>query len=209
MTQNSEACQIKIITDAALHCAADKPWSQVTMKDIADKSDLDVTLIHKLVDNRSILLQWVWDELDKELIAEYSEIGQEDAERHEKLFEAMMCRFDKMQDQRAAYLSIYHAAWKDPVFMKRFFTDIQDSMINMLHFLKIDLSILGTYHGSALTLAILYTHVLRTWAEDESADMSQTMAELDKRLGQIGGVYHKLQNFLGRGQTTSNVAMSD
>lgn len=197
MTQNSQTDQIKMIISGALDCAEKTAWQHVTLSDIADASGLECDLVKSLATRKATILQWVWDDLDRQVMAEYIDLADEDAENQEKLFEAMMCRFDLMQERRAAYLSLYHAAVKDPVFIKRFATDAQDSMIKMVQFLKIDIAIMGTYHGSAIALSSLYLYVLHVWSKDESADMAQTMAALDKRLGQLGGLYHKICDFFG------------
>ena len=63
-------------------------------------------------------------------------------------------------------------------------TQLRRSLANMLEAAGLSASGLrGAFRIEGL--GVLYACALRVWLKDESADLSKTMAELDKRLGQV------------------------
>lgn len=166
--------------DAALALAADKGWASVTMGDIARKAKMKLADLHALFDDKSdILIAWHRRIDHKVLEAFDGEVGGDNP--RDALFDILMERFDILNDDRAAAVSILNALCLDPKELVIAFPQLGRSMAWMLDAAGIDT---GGMKGAARVagMGIIYLAVLRVWKDDDSRDMSKTMAALDRYL---------------------------
>ena len=102
-----------------------------------------------------------------------------------------MDRFDVMQEYKAVLQALWRDVWKDPLFLLCQAQTGFNSMRWILEVSGVDTaSMLGSVRVKVFTG--FYLNVVYTWLSDETADMAETMAALDrglKRLEQIPGFY--------------------
>lgn len=176
--------------DAALALAADKGWVSVTMGDIARRSKMKLADLHALFDDKGdILIAW-HRRIDHKVLEAFEGAGGEGSPR-DALFDILMERFDILNDDRAAAVSILNALCLDPKELVIAFPQLGRSMAWMLDAAGIDT---GGMKGAARVagLGIIYLAVLRVWKDDDSRDMSKTMAALDRYLDRGESIIHTI-----------------
>ena len=134
------------------------------------------------------------------LIADAAALAQPVTEATERgrLFDLLMHRFDVLQEHREGVLALLRVLPADPLLALALTAATGRSMGWMLEAAGIPASGLrGRLRVNGLVGVWLYT--LRAWRDDESADLSGTMAALDKALDQAERYAGMLG---GRGQAT-------
>lgn len=166
--------------DAALHLAAAMPWDMVSMADIAVEAGVDMAVLHDLFDDRADILAAYGKRIDRKVLAVFSApdvtVGEKD-----RLFDILMERFDALKPDRKAVMSILDSFQRDPKQAVISLPHLGRSMMWMVE--AAGLSTSGI--GGALRVAgagAVYLYALNAWKNDDSADLSATMAALDKAL---------------------------
>lgn len=166
---------------AALTLAARDGWTNVGLQDIARHAKISLPALHELFEDRNDILTAYARMVDRKVLENIGEIDK-DASHRESLFDILMERFDILNEDRDALISILESFKCDPKQMIIGLPYLGRSMSWMLEAAHIDTSgIKGAAHIMALTTVYLIT--LKTWVEDDSPDMSKTMAALDRNLG--------------------------
>lgn len=165
---------------AALDLSSRMGWDMVTMADIADKAHVSLADLSEVFDGKDDILVAYGRALDKKTLAAFPDIDLSISER-DRLFDILMERFDLLNDDREAVVSILKSFLPDPKQAVISLPHLGRSMAWMLEAAGVSTSgIKGAIKVAGLT--VLYLNVLRTWMKDEAADMSETMASLDKSL---------------------------
>ena len=101
--------------------------------------------------------------------------------KKDNLFELIMLRLEAMQSYKVALKNILSGAKEKPIILKR----LSKNIINSLDF-YLELS---SYYDDTFVdflkknaIFLIYSLTFRVWLNDESDDLSKTMAELDKLL---------------------------
>lgn len=182
------------IVDAALDCANDQDWRFVSLFDIAQKADISVAELFDVVEDKSDILAAYGRRVDRRVL---EAMGQPDADLNmrERLFDILMERFDILNEDRLALQSILNSFRLDP----------KQAVISLPHLCK-SMAWMGEAAGirtdrltGAVKLAALtglYLKTLKVWMHDESEDMAEVMAALDKDLGRI----ERVASYAGWGQ---------
>ena len=164
------------IVSAALRLAAERPWSQVTMLDIAEASGAGLVALRKEFGSKSAILAAFIRMIDEAVLAEATR-PQQGTSHRDAIFEVIMRRFDLMQPYKPALKSILGSIGFDTDLARRLFS----SQAWMLNAAGIPLDGLGgTVRVFGMTS--VYTSVFRTWLDDDDAGLARTMAALDRRL---------------------------
>ena len=149
-----------------------------------------------ITDNASILTGLLI-ELDRKCDAELSRhiLNEQPKDR---LFEAFMVRFDVLNDDREAWKSLFFDVLKNPAYLKVATARFHHSMNVMLRICD-----LTDRKGPALSapfksgaIALVYLNAIRIWLNDDTPDMSQTMAELDRGLTRLDSIVAGLPSIL-------------
>ena len=164
------------IVTAALHLAAERPWEQVTMLDIAEQAGITLADLRRDFGSKALIVAHFIRSIDDVVLAKAVK-PQPGTPPRDAIFEVIMNRFDAMQPHRAGLKSITRAAGFDMDLARRVFA----SQAWMLNAAGVPLDGIG---GSVrvLGLASVYASVFRTWLEDDDAGLARTMAALDRRL---------------------------
>lgn len=177
------------IVQATLKLAGEQSWEHISLYDIA--SDLDVSLsdIFDVVEDKQDILGFYGRHIDKQVLAQMGQFGDGDSKK-DILFDVLMDRFEILNENRAALLSI----------LKSFKFDPKQALFSAPHLCKsiswmCEAANVNTFgwRGAMKITAItgIYLNALRVWMRDETQDLSKTMAVLDKSLNQVTG-YLKL-----------------
>jgi ubiquinone biosynthesis protein COQ9 len=184
------------ILAAALSCAANKNWADVTLLDIAESANLPIAELRDEFTTKTQLIAGLLRAIDDEVLRRAAK-GTEDQEKRDRLFDIIMTRFDVLGPHKAALKSIYGSGAAD--------LSLALPYLSSQHWM-LEAAGIGT-DGTAgairvAGLGIAYAWVFRTWLEDDDPGLAKTMAALDRRLrrgeralGSIEHVNAALQRF--------------
>ena len=115
--------------------------------------------------------------------------------KKDNLFELIMLRLEVMQTYKVALRNILSSAKEQPIILKK----LSKNIINSLDF-YLELSLY--YDDTPVdflkknAIFVIYSLTFRVWLNDESDDLSKTMAELDKFLSMADKANERITNFL-------------
>lgn len=167
------------IIDAALALAARQGWRRVSLAEIAAEAGLSVLQVHAAFPTRGAILDAFHRRIDEVVLARGVEA---DSERpRDRLFDAVMRRFEALQPHRAAVAAMLRDAWSDPLAS---LADLPALLNSMSWLLEISGIPAGGWRGRlrAKLLLGIYLSTLRIWLADDTPDLMKTMAAVDHRL---------------------------
>ena len=161
---------------AALQLAAERPWQQVTLRDIAERAGGNLVDLRNEFASKGAVLAAFTRLIDDAVLAGAPKRLPTQTAR-DALFEVVMARLDALTPHRAAVKSILAAAAWEPAQARALFA----SQAWMLAAAGIGT---GGPEGALKTagLASIYGPVLHSWLDDDDPGLAKTMAVLDRRL---------------------------
>lgn len=183
------------VVKAALDLAAERPWQDVTLRDIADRSDVALADLRNDFSGKPAILAKFIRMVDDAVLAKAPgrDAGQPARDR---VFDVLMTRLEVLEPYKAAIRSIAEAPGTGLSIAK----NAMASQAWMLHAAGIPTDgPLGTARVAGL--ASIYSSLLRTWLEETDLSYPRTMAALDRRLKRGEAVLRSLddvQAFAGR-----------
>ncbi len=161
---------------AALRLAAERPWADVTLADIAEAAGRTLPDLKKEFGSKGEIIAAFTSAVDDEVLARAPKRAPDQPVR-DTLFEVIMCRFDVLAPYRPALRSIVHSGLPDPAQVR----PMLESQRWMLEAAGVNTA--GLEGGFKVAgLATVYGSVFRTWLADEDPGQARTMAALDRRL---------------------------
>lgn len=176
---------------ALLSLAAMRPFAEINLADIAQEAGLSLTALHGEITCLPELLS-AWSlQVDEAMMRGIDSPRREDSPR-DRLFELLMARFDALHEQRAAAQSILRGLRVNPPLALGTLPLLARSMHWTLEAAGLATS---TPKGGLMLagLTALYLKTLHVWLDDDSTDLSRTMAELDKNLAQAASWAERLR----------------
>lgn len=164
--------------EAALELAAENPWDEITLAEIAARAGLDLSDFHMVADKSDLALA-VEPWLDKSMSAETIDL---DETPRERLFDVIMLRFEEMEKHRAGLLSLQHWRERNPARLAKLAKARGKTARWALTCAGLDGHSDLPMGLRAAGLAWAMARAERAWRREESEDFSRTMAELDKQL---------------------------
>jgi ubiquinone biosynthesis protein COQ9 len=164
------------IASAALRLAAQKPWTDVTLLDIAEAANVPLNELRDAFKTKSDILAALVRSIDDEVLKNAPKRS-DDQDRRDALFDIIMSRFDLLDPHKAALKSIHAAGSADPALAR--------AILASQHWMLQAAGIGTDGPGGRLRvggLAMVYASVFRTWLEDDDPGLARTMAALDRRL---------------------------
>jgi AcrR family transcriptional regulator len=160
---------------AALSLAAERPWTEISLRDIAAKAEVPLADLYAHAPGKSQVIDWLSRRFD---LAALKSNEDEGPQAHDRLFEAVMRRLEAIEPHRAALIAVHHGEGVGPSITRWPLTARA-----LLEGAGIDAS--GA-RGAARVLAMtgVWARVLQVWRDDEGA-LNRTMAEIDLRLKQM------------------------
>ena len=158
---------------AMLALAAERPWSHLTLRDVASHSGVALAELYAVAPTKAALLSQLARRLDVAALAT-AESASEDV--HDRLFDATMARVEAMEPHRAALTTIAREL---------------PALALAPHFPRTARAILEAAGVEAtaprvVAMAAVWARVAQVWRDDEGA-LNRTMAEIDQRLKQMRG----------------------
>ncbi len=171
--------------DAALTLAVDRPWSDLTLRDVAREAGLTFAELYVAADHKGAVVDALSRRFDRQALDAAESLGADEAV-HDRLFEVVMARIEAMGSHRTPLLAIAKAEGPAALAPR-----LVRTARALLEAAGVDASgVRGSVRLAAMTA--VWARVLQVWRDDEGA-LNRTMAEIDKqlkamrdRLGRVG-----------------------
>lgn len=171
------------LREALLRMVKAGGWRNLSYADIAKDAGLSLAAAYQAYSSKAAILTGIGRDIDARLFASLDE-DPLDGSAKDRLFDLVMRRFDALNDHREAYAALAWELPRTPLEASCLLFQLRRSLANMLE--AAGLSASGLRGALRIEgLGAIYAAALRVWLKDDSADLSKTMAELDKRLGQV------------------------
>lgn len=168
------------LIDAMLDLAAREGWQGVTLPAIAGAAGARLSELYPAWRSRMAVMAAFTRRIDREILETDFAFAPEDTAR-DRLFEVLMRRFDALQPHHKAVRNIRTGMMRDPISSAAMMSQLGCSMAWMLEAARLSSDgIAGKIKIAGLTA--LWLRCIAVWVEDDSKDMSRTMAELDRGL---------------------------
>ena len=162
--------------DAALVLAEDRPWAEITLRDIARAAGLTFAELYARAPGKRALVDRLSRRFDSEALV-LSE-GEDAPDAHDRLFEAVMARLEVMGPHRDALVAIARADGAAAMAPR-----LPRTARALLEAAGIDTGgRAGLLRMAAMTA--VWARTLQVWRDDEGA-LNRTMAEIDRGLRQM------------------------
>jgi AcrR family transcriptional regulator len=169
------------IIEAFRALAAERPFSEIGLTDIAARAGLTLGRVRAEFNSVISILAAHMEEIDRQVLDGTDDADMAEETPREKLFDVLMRRFETLAPHKAAIRSIVRAARCNPPLGLALNGLTVRSMQWMLEAAGISTS--GLRGGiRAQGLACIYADVLRTWLDDDDPGLARTMAALDRGL---------------------------
>ncbi len=161
---------------AAMKLAAERPWREVTLPDIASAANVSLVDVRNEFDTKGDVLAAFVRMVDDAVLARVPQRSGSQPAR-DALFEVVMSRFDVLAAYKPALKSIA-AAWPtDPSLVCAIGRRRRGCCVPPASAAKV-----SNGQVRAAGLGAVYASVYRTWLGDDDPGLAKTMAALDRRL---------------------------
>lgn len=190
MTKAQENTMQKTISEikkdavaASLQLAKTSGWGNVSMREIAQQAQVSLAQLHDVFDSKECILNAYGKQVDAQILDVMgAEMAQGESVK-DRLFDVLMERFEVLNKDREAVLSILHAMGKDP---KQLLYTAPFLCRSMTWMMELAGQKTSGWCGAARIAGLtgVYMRAVFVWMRDDSPDMPKTMAVLDKSLSQ-------------------------
>lgn len=180
--------------DAALSLAAEQGWCAIALADIAGAAGCDLAALDAAGLDAEALLGAIEARFDAAMLAGVAGVQRSERAR-DRIFEALMRRFDAMEPARAAVLSIRQAQGADPALALLAMRARARTAARALRAAGLDPSgLAGRLRTAGLARVIAKAEA--SWRAD-GPDLSRTMATLDQALADAEGAARRINGWFG------------
>lgn len=166
------------IIAAAFDLAAERGWRRLALADIAERADMPLAEVVDHFETKTAILDAYIRQIDRQMLEGGSEAGETTRDR---LFDVVMRRFEAMAPHRRALAVILRESGDDPwalICGGRRFLKSMALTLETAGLSSAGLAGLARIEG----LSAVYLYAFKAFLDDDSADLSRTMAALDKAL---------------------------
>lgn len=165
---------------AALRIAAEEGWNAATLDRIAAEAEITLEELQDMFPSRAALLDSFIADIDHDMLGRVADGEAGDGAR-DRLFGVIMARYDALRPYRQAFTAIVRGALRDPATAWTLTWTTRRSAEWMLAAAGIaHTGVNGALKMHAVAAVLAAT--VRTFARDESDDLSPTMAAVDRAL---------------------------
>src|SRR4051812_30702008 len=168
------------LINAALHLIAMHGWRHLSMAAIAAEAGLPILTLYRAFPSKPAILCAFSRRID-ETVLDAPPDADPDERPRDRVFDLLMRRFDALRPYRYALEVLGHELPGDPVAALALGAAFLRSIAWMLEAAGIAIGGLRGAIAVKLT-AGAYAATLRVWLRDDTPDLAQTMAALDRRL---------------------------
>lgn len=166
----------------AFELVAEQGWPRFSLTALAAVVELPLAAVYEQLPGRGALLARLGERVDREMLAiDAGELA--GLSPRERLFELIMRRLDALTPYRAGLKAFARSGRSDPELLCASLGNLQRLSAWLGDAVALRPGLKGCLGRHAMLLA--YGRVFAVWLEDESVDLASTLAELDKRLGQL------------------------
>ena len=170
--------------DAFLGLIAEKGFADVTLRAVAQSAGLGFADLYQYFPNKVALVAAFLARIDAAVLAATSAASDPEESARDRLFDVMMRRYDALRPHRAALRALRRAGQRDPLFALAIAPAVQRSMAAMLESAALPTD---GWAGALRQNGLVAVHgaVSRVFDQDETGDLSKTMAALDGHLKRV------------------------
>lgn len=186
MVSKSEKARQQVF-EAALTLAAQKGWRRVSLSEIAEAAGTTLADLRAMFGSKLRILEGFAEWVDEKVLAETPPSAEADMAGEtvrDRLFDILMRRFDVLQPYKDGIAALARdMGGEGPAGLLSGWAHLVQSMEWMLEAAGAG----GTGPGARLrakALAALWVRTAMVWLRDNSEDMAQTMAALDRNLAE-------------------------
>ena len=158
-----------------------KGWSYFSLKNLAKENKSDLESIKIFFKNKSQFLESFSEMIDNKVLANIDKDEFNKNSIKDNLFELIMLRFENLNHYKTGLKILLSDLKKSPVELKKIMRKVLDSMDLFLEIANVKNNYLMDFIKVNI-IFIIYSYVFNVWLDDQSSEMSKTMAELDKWL---------------------------
>lgn len=168
------------LIEAALAISGERGWQALSLVDVARRAEVSLAECYRAFPDKAAVLHRLLAATDQAVLRDGPADDPEETAR-DRLFEVFMRRFDALQGRRAAIVTILRELPFDPLTAASLLPRLARSIVWMAETAGVPMTgVPGLIRVKVL--GAVYLYALRVWVNDETADMAQTMAALDKAL---------------------------
>jgi hypothetical protein len=184
-----------IILDKIFTNIAKDGWTKFSLLQFSKTQKISIKDLKIFFRNKDHILERFSKMIDFKVESNIDIEEMKNTSKKDNLFELIMLRLEVMQTYKVALRNILSSAKEQPIILKK----LSKNIINSLDF-YLELSLY--YDDTPVdflkknAIFIVYSLTFRVWLNDESDDLSKTMAELDKFLSMADKANERITNFL-------------
>jgi hypothetical protein len=184
-----------IILDKIFTNIAKDGWTKFSLIQFSKTQKISIKDLKIFFRNKDHILERFSKMIDFKVESNIDIEEMKSTSKKDNLFELIMLRLEVMQTYKVALRNILSSAKEQPIILKK----LSKNIINSLDF-YLELSLY--YDDTPVdflkknAIFIVYSLTFRVWLNDESDDLSKTMAELDKFLSMADKANERITNFL-------------
>ena len=184
-----------IILDKIFTNIAKDGWTKFSLLQFSKTQKISIKDLKIFFRNKDHILERFSKMIDFKVESNIDIEEMKSTSKKDNLFELIMLRLEVMQTYKVALRNILSSAKEQPIILKK----LSKNIINSLDF-YLELSLY--YDDTPFdflkknAIFIVYSLTFRVWLNDESDDLSKTMAELDKFLSMADKANERITNFL-------------
>ena len=169
-------------------------WNSFSFNKLSKSLNAELNLVKNLLKSKKQLLIIFSEYIDEEVMKNVDINDLKDNSVRDNLFELLMLRFEKLQPFKTSLRILLNDLKSKPGDLKKIYKKI----INSLDFYMEISNSKKNFISDLIKLNsifLIYSLTFKTWINDESKDMSITMAELDKWLSKAEHYSEKISLF--------------
>ncbi|MFL2675420.1 MAG: hypothetical protein ACJ0G5_01795 [Alphaproteobacteria bacterium] len=184
-----------IILDKIFSNIAKDGWTKFSLLQFSKNQKISIQDLKSLFRNKDHVLERFSKMIDYKVESNIDVEEMKSTSNKDSLFELIMLRLEAMQTYKVALRNILSSAKEQPIILKK----LSKNIINSLDFY---LELSSYYDDTPVdflkknAIFFIYSLTFRVWLNDESDDLSKTMAELDKFLSMADKANEKITSFL-------------
>jgi AcrR family transcriptional regulator len=180
MTDTPQPNRRDAIVDALMRLAAEQPWNDIEVTDIARAAGVTLSEFRELFPSKGAVLGAFARRIDRQVLDGTSDDLADEPAR-ERLFDVLMRRLDALAPYKSALLRIAFAVRGDLVTMAA----LNGVALNSQRFMLATAGIstegpLGSLKIQGTVIA--FARTLETWLDDDDPALARTMARLDREI---------------------------
>lgn len=180
----------KHVVSSAFALAETYGWRGLTLGQIAEEAGIPLVDLYRLYPSKSSLLDGFVDQIDEAVLASKFDHGADDSAR-DRLFDVLMRRFELLAPDKDGLRGILRGVSCNPVAALCGGQRLMRSMAWMLEAAGIG-SAGPAGRVRVKGVMLLYASTVPVWLRDDSDDLAETMAALDRRLARVEGLARTL-----------------